>query len=76
VIALPILIWVIIVGAILCAFVISFWVKRHGESIAPESGWKPTDEVFRDPTSQQKMRVWVDLSGGRHYVPESEDNLN
>jgi hypothetical protein len=33
--------------------------------------FRPTDERFEDPTTQQKMRVWLDpRSGERRYVPE------
>ncbi len=40
----------------------------HGEAEAPEPGWQPTPERFRDPRSGQIMRVWVDTEGARHYV--------
>ncbi|HYT29886.1 MAG TPA: hypothetical protein VEN82_03850 [Actinomycetota bacterium] len=36
-----------------------------------ESGWRATDEVFRDPSTERVMRVCVDpADGSRHYVPE------
>ena len=60
----------IILAAVAVAFVASFFVRRHGEADAPQSGWTPTDEVFKDPGTDRTMRVWVDVSGGRHYVPE------
>jgi len=56
--------------AVVVAVVISFFVRRHGESGAPEAGWTPTDEVFRDPGTERMMRVWLDRGGDRHYVPE------
>lgn len=44
---------------------------RHAQSERPEAGWVPTSERFRDPASQQIVRVWVDpADGSRHYVPE------
>jgi hypothetical protein len=44
---------------------------RHGEGHHPQPGWRPTAEVFRDPSSSRLMRVWVDAAdGSRHYVPE------
>jgi hypothetical protein len=46
-------------------------VRRHGESDAPQPGWAPTDEVFKDPGTDRTMRVRVDRSGERHYVPEA-----
>lgn len=63
----------IVVGlAILVAIVMSFFVRRHGESALPADGWQRTDEVFVDPTSGRRMRVWVDpRDGERHYVAES-----
>ena len=42
------MIFVVILAAVLVAVVISFFVRRHGESGAPDAGWTPTDEVFRD----------------------------
>lgn len=44
--------------------------RGHGEAEAPEPGWMPTGERFRDPRSGQIMRVWTDAAGGRHYVAE------
>jgi Domain of unknown function (DUF1707) len=44
--------------------------RGHGHADAPSPGWQPTPERFRDPRTNQVMRVWVDASGGRHYVPE------
>jgi hypothetical protein len=61
---------VLIVAAVVVAVVISFFVRRHGESESPRSGWTPTDEVFQDPGTNRTMRVWVDRSAERHYVPE------
>lgn len=38
---------------------------------APASGWRRTDEVFVDPTTGVRTRVWVDpVSGQRDYRPE------
>lgn len=63
--------WVILGGAVVVALVMSFFVRRHGESATPKGGWRPTDEVFIDATSNRRMRVWVDPGdGSRHYVPE------
>jgi len=55
---------------VLVAVVMSIFVRRHGEAPAPEPGWTPTGEVFRDPASERLMRVWTDPSGGRHYLPD------
>lgn len=52
-------------------FVVSLSLRRHGESELPAGDWERTDEVFRDPTTERLMRVWVDQQdGSRHYVPE------
>ncbi len=32
--------------------------------------WRPTSERFRDPRTNQVMRVWEDAGGGRHYVAD------
>ena len=65
----------IVVVVIAIALVISWNVRRHGESWRPEQHWSRTDEVFRDPSTSRVMRVWVDPSdGSRHYVPEGEPN--
>ncbi|MDQ6816588.1 MAG: DUF1707 domain-containing protein [Actinomycetota bacterium] len=45
--------------------------RGHGDADAPEPGWAPTDERFRDPRSGRIMRVWTDAAGGRHYVAEA-----
>ena len=64
-----------LVGALLIAVVIvaaamSLFLRRHGESANPESGWTPTDEVFKDPVSDRIMRVWADPTGQRHHLPD------
>jgi hypothetical protein len=65
-----VIILVLIGAAVVVAVVISFFVRRHGESDAPGPEWTPTDEVFLDPGTNRMMRVWVDRSAERHYVPE------
>jgi hypothetical protein len=46
------------------------WGRGHGDADQPDASWQPTPERFRDPRSNRVMRVWVDPSGGRHYVPD------
>jgi hypothetical protein len=42
-----------------------------GETAHPEPRFRPTDEVFVDPTTQVRMRVWSDpATGERRYVPD------
>ncbi len=47
--------------------------RGHGEVDAAAADWQATGERFRDPRSGEIMRVWIDDSGGRHYVPESAE---
>jgi DUF1707 SHOCT-like domain len=48
--------------------------RRHAQSDRPRPGWVPTSERFRDPASQQIVRVWMDpADDSRHYVPERPD---
>ena len=59
----------VVVLAIL--LVVSLRLRRHGESVLPDPSWHRTDEVFRDPSSDRVMRVWIDgRDGSRHYVPD------
>ena len=70
--ALLLAVYVIVGAAILIAIGWSFFVRRHGESQTPADGWERTDEVFVDPGTERRMRVWVDpVDGSRHYVAES-----
>jgi hypothetical protein len=57
--------------ALVVVVIISFFVRRHGESDEPQPGWTPTNEVFKDPGTNRTMRVWVDRVGERHYVPDT-----
>jgi hypothetical protein len=42
-----------------------------GESAPPEGRFRPTDEVFVDPTTQRRMRVYADnRTGERRYVAD------
>ena len=45
--------------------------RGHAEAARPAPGWVETAERFRDPSSGQIMRVWIDPDdGSRHYVPD------
>jgi hypothetical protein len=46
------------------------WGRGHAESDKPHPSWQPTGERFRDPRTRRILRVWVDPSGARHYVPD------
>jgi len=42
-----------------------------GETVAPEPRFRPTEEVFVDPTTARRMRVFADPNTGeRRYVAE------
>jgi hypothetical protein len=45
--------------------------RGHAQAAAPATGWVPTEERFRDPTTRAVMRVWIDpVDQSRHYVPD------
>jgi hypothetical protein len=62
---------IIIILVLLVLFVISIFVRRHGETDKPKPDWKRTDELFNDPSTGRVMRVWLDGAGERRYVPEA-----
>jgi hypothetical protein len=63
-----ILILVVVIGFV----VASLFARRHRESDRPGAGWRPTEEVFNDPSTDRVMRVWLDESGERRYVRETD----
>lgn len=64
------LIGVVVAGALVVAFVVSLRLRRHGEVDVVGRDWTATSEVFKDPTTDRIMRVWLDTAGERHYVAE------
>lgn len=61
---------VVIAGIIIALF---GWDRYRGNRNAASSGSasQPTTEVFIDPETGRRMRVWYDPStGGRDYRPE------
>lgn len=61
---------VVVAGIIIAIF---GWDRYRGSrgSAAPGGGARPTDEVFIDPNSGQRMRVWYDpVTGQRDYRGE------
>jgi hypothetical protein len=63
----------IVIAVVVIGFIVaSLFVRRHRESDRPQPGWRYTDEVFNDPSTNRVMRVWLDDSGERHYVPETK----
>lgn len=70
------LIWAIVIVVLAGCIVYSFVIRRHGESQRPDTGWRQSDELFNDPSTNRVMRVWLDQRGERHYVPEKEGNAS
>jgi hypothetical protein len=62
--------WFIILIVLVGCFVFSLALRRHGEADRPKPDWQRTEELFNDPSTNRVMRVWLDGSGERHYVPE------
>jgi hypothetical protein len=64
--------WVIL-GVVIVGIVIALfgWDRYRGNrSQAGGSASQPTDEVFIDPDTGQRMRVWYDpATGQREYRP-------
>jgi hypothetical protein len=48
------------------------WGRGHGDADRPGADWRPTGERFRDPRTNQVMRVWEDAGGARHYVADDD----
>lgn len=63
---------IVVAGVVLGFVIASFFVRRHRESNRPGPGWRRTDEVFNDPSTNRLMRVWLDESGERRYVREAD----
>lgn len=65
--------WIILVIVIVGVVIALFgWDRYHGSRKSTSgSAAQPTDEVFIDPETGHRMRVWYDQrSGKREYRPE------
>lgn len=64
--------WVILAVVVLGAVIAIFgWDRYRGGRKTTTVGAEPTGEVFNDPATGQRMRVWYDpASGNREYRPE------
>lgn len=65
--------WIILVIVIVGIVIALFgWDRYRGNRKSTNgSAAQPTDEVFIDPDTGRKMRVWYDRSSGkREYRPE------
>jgi len=61
---------IVVAGIVIALF---GWDRYRGGrgSSSTGSGAQPTDEVFLDPDTGQRMRVWFDAqTGQREYRPE------
>jgi hypothetical protein len=63
---------ILVVSVVVGLLVASIFVRRYREADRPQSGWRATDELFNDPSTNRLMRVWLDQEGSRHYVAESK----
>jgi hypothetical protein len=65
--------WAIVSGAVLlgaAVFEAGRYASRTDGTPRP-AGFQPTDEVFDDPMTGERVRVWFDpKSGARRYEPE------
>jgi hypothetical protein len=58
--------WVV-VAIVLAGIVIALfgWDRYRGSRKSPDATSQPTTEVFIDPTTGERMRVWYNPSTGR-----------
>ena len=67
-------VWVILAVVVLGIVIAIFgWDRYRGnrKSVGTGSGSEPTSEVFIDPATGQRMRVWYDpATGDRDYRAE------
>lgn len=66
--------WVILAVVVLGILIALFGLDRYRgnrKSSAESGDLQPTDEVFVDPTTGQRLRVWYSpKTGRREYRPE------
>jgi hypothetical protein len=66
--------WIILAVVVLGVVIAIFGLDRYRgnkKSADTDSHSEPTSEVFVDPASGQRMRVWYDpTTGDREYRPE------
>jgi hypothetical protein len=65
--------WALVVGGVLLAAALFEKGRYRARGDQPErpGGLQPTNEVFVDPTSGQRIRVWFDPNTGhRRYEPD------
>ncbi len=66
--------WVVIAVVVVGIIIALFGWDRYrgsGKAAGDGAGAQPTSEVFLDPTTGQRMRVWYNSkTGEREYRPE------
>lgn len=63
----------IVIAVVVAGIVIALfgWDRYRGNRTTTNDAAKPTDEVFLDPESGRRTRVWYDpATGEREYRPE------
>jgi hypothetical protein len=70
-VALLVILVVVVVGIVIALF---GWDRYRGsrKRVGDDSGFQPTDEVFLDPDTGRRMRVWYDPSTGRREYRPAE----
>ena len=69
------IVWLIIVVVVIAGIVIALFgwdrYRGHRKSVSNGNTAEPTGEVFIDPATGGRMRVWYDpKTGQREYRPE------
>lgn len=70
--------WTLLLGLV-GVVVVLYERRRYGsdQAAGTESRFRPTEEVFLDPSTGQRMRVHVDPeSGDRQYLPDAGEPLS
>jgi hypothetical protein len=65
--------WMALLGAVLVTVSVLEQVRYRLSSGSSGGSLRPTEERFVDPTTGQRIQVWIDpASGERSYVPDGE----
>lgn len=62
--------YTVLAGLVLVVLVSSWLARRRRlkHTVAPPEGFRPTNEIFVDPTTGVKQQVWYNTeTGARHY---------
>jgi hypothetical protein len=68
---MSVVLWVIAAAVVLGIVAALFGWDRYGRNRKTDGSAQPTDEVFTDPASGKRMRVWYNpATGEREYHPD------